>query len=68
MMKPLIVRDEPIDNLQISEDMDGDKSLVVLLYTPTMRNTNEHFHVELDRSQAEALHQWLREYLERSSS
>ena len=69
MMKPAIIRDEPTNNLQISEDTDfDDKSIAVLLSTPTMQNTAEHFHIELDRPRVEALHQWLREYLERSSS
>jgi hypothetical protein len=68
-MKPLIIRDTKTNNLQISEDTGfDDKPIAVLLYTPTMTDTSEHFHIELQRAHAEALIQWLRAYLERSSS
>ena len=67
-MKAATIRDTQANNLQISEDTEFDgKSIAVLLYRPVMDH-HQHHHIELDRSQAEALHQWLHEYLERSSS
>jgi hypothetical protein len=53
------------DNLSISLDRDTDKSkpYPVFLYTPDMRNTSTHYHVELSKAQAKKLHKWLTQYL-----
>lgn len=59
------------DNLQISWDADvvdvenvkKHRRYPVLLYTPDMNNTNEHFHVMLTRNQATKLRDWLDDFL-----
>lgn len=56
------------DNLSISWDYETDpddtkQRRPILLYTPNMENTSEHFHIELTRKQARALSEWLIDYL-----
>ena len=58
------------DNLSISWDVDGedidDKSIriPVLLFTPDMDNTGDHYHIPLDYEQAVKLKKWLNEYVD----
>jgi hypothetical protein len=35
----------------------------VLLFTPDMQNTNEHYHITLTKNEAKKLKTWLSEYL-----
>ena len=57
-----------IDNLSISWDYhdnpdDKKQRRPILLYTPNMANTSQHFHIELTRKQARLFNEWLNEYL-----
>lgn len=62
----LHVRPGRIDNLDVSEDVDLDgRPIAVLLYTPDMRDTDEHHHVDLDDAQVRALRDWLGAYIAR---
>ena len=56
--------DQKINNLSINWDRDehGNK-MAVLLFTPDMDNTAEHYHIELSRGEAEALRSWLNDLL-----
>lgn len=56
------------DNLSISLDYhtDPDETYPVLLFVPDTNDPN-HYHIELDREQAERLRNWLDIYLNRSS-
>ena len=64
------IRSQKIDNLSINWDADNYVSLSpkklrypVLLYTPDMNDTNEHYHIRLSRVQAKKLKDWLEAYL-----
>lgn len=52
------IKDSKYNNLIISID---EKS-PVLLYTPNMDNTAEHFHIELNDKEANKLYMWLMQY------
>jgi hypothetical protein len=61
---PKSIRDERTHNLIISEDTDIDETpIAVFLYTPTMSDTNNHFHIPLNQLQVESLHDWLGKYI-----
>jgi len=67
MKKP--VRDIQIikgdfNNLSISEDSDYEGSLAVFLFTPSMKNLNIHYHIDLNKRQAKKLRDWLNKFLE----
>lgn len=53
-----------INALSISRDYDvnPDHHYPVLLFTPGL-NTNEHFHIELNRGEAKKLRDWLNLWL-----
>ncbi|MCX6128418.1 MAG: hypothetical protein NTX25_05055 [Proteobacteria bacterium] len=57
------------DNLSISVDQDIDQNGLqsekypVFLYTPSMADTGEHYHIVLRREEAKALKEWLEAYL-----
>jgi hypothetical protein len=59
------IRKSSTDKLDISWDYDTDpeKRYPVLLFTPSMENTDEHFHITLNRREAETLKTWLGEFL-----
>lgn len=54
------------DNLSISLDYDRDESkkYPVLLYTPNMDRTEDHFHIALTKKEAKLLRDWLDSYLD----
>ena len=56
------------DNLSVSFDsgtrrIKEDEVGVVFLYTPDMSNTEEHYHIELNRQEATLLKEWLESFL-----
>lgn len=56
------------DNLSLSADSYHSFEKVrnrypVILYTPDMENTNEHFHIKLNTKEARELRNWLNEFL-----
>ena len=62
------IRKGKIDNLSIGWDCDGEmedpkQRYPVFLFTPDMGNTNEHYHIQLDKKQAKLLAKWLQDYL-----
>jgi len=59
------IRPDDRDNLDISFDYDDNPSETypVFLFTPDMKNPNDHYHITLSLSQAQRLHQWLTDYL-----
>lgn len=60
-----IIRSAPLHNLEISLDYDTDplKTYPVLLFIPHTRNTDEHYHIDLNKTQATALRDYLSEWL-----
>lgn len=66
-MKAKTIRDSQINNLIISEDTDENANpIAVLLYTPNMSDTQNHFHIELDMNKAAEMHAWLGDFLKRT--
>lgn len=59
-MNPLTIIDKEIHNLVISEDTGA-----VLLFTPDMKKTAHHYHIELDVDRVRKLHKWLAGFLKR---
>ena len=55
------------DNLSINMDENPESETddigAILLFTPDMENTIEHWHVPLDVKQATVLRDWLNEFL-----
>lgn len=64
------VRRGKLNALSISRDFNfnPEKTYPVLLFTPHMDNTDEHFHIELNRAQALKLRDWLTQWLNDSRS
>ena len=59
---------DKIDNLSISIDFDDNwdeiaQRFPVILFTPDMNNTAEHWHIRLSDNQAIHLNKWLDEFL-----
>lgn len=54
------------NNLCISVDQDDKDTgkYPVLLYTPSMDDTNDHYHIPLTRKEAVELILWLQSYLQ----
>jgi hypothetical protein len=59
------IRSSDIDNLSIGLEYDTnpDKPYPMFLYTPSISELNNHFHIALSRKQAKILRDWLSEYL-----
>lgn len=57
-----MIRDTEHDNLKISIDV-MDKPVAVFLYTPSMRETKCHYHIEMDKKQAIELRTWLNSFI-----
>lgn len=55
----------PYDDLCIVMDYNDDPKdpHPVMLFTPDMNDTDEHYHIELTREQATVLRNWLDKYL-----
>jgi hypothetical protein len=68
-MTSMVIVEGRIDNLLIGEDTSryDDSQVAVLLFTPDMSDTSEHFHIELSRERVQALASWLQEWLEEKS-
>ena len=56
------------DNLEISYEPAqpefNEPVQAVFLYTPDMKDTDEHYHISLQPYQAKILHRWLTQFLE----
>ena len=63
------IRDTKVNNVSMSIDegttLDGpdDEIVAVMLYTPWMGDTNEHYHISFNREQAISLKEWLDDFL-----
>lgn len=62
------IKDTVCNALSISRDTDLDGKgmeipVAVLLFTPTMRNTDDHHHIALDIEEAKRLKLWLHKFL-----
>lgn len=57
------IKNGKIDNFSLSID-ENNSIKPVILYTPDMNNTNEHFHIELSKTEATKLRDWLNSFLE----
>lgn len=64
-----VILDTQINNLQVSrdDDMDFDTGeefpIAVLLYTPSMKRTDTHYHIPLTVEEARALAKWLKKFV-----
>ncbi len=64
MMNTLTIKSRPIDHFMISEDTGRlDEPVAVVLYTPDMSNTGEHYHIDLSIKQSRDLRDWLTSFL-----
>jgi hypothetical protein len=57
-----LIRKERSDNVSMSKDTTGENNeipIAVMLFTPNMKDTVTHYHVEFDLAQAKALMAWL---------
>lgn len=54
-----------IDNLSINWDYNRTpkSKFPVFLFTPDMEDTDTHYHIKLDRTQAKKLNKWLNDFL-----
>ena len=59
------IKKQKFHNLSISLDYDYDPDDLhpVLLFTPDMSNTIEHWHISLDKKETKELYEWLGKYL-----
>jgi hypothetical protein len=59
------IKPKKMHNLQINWDWDYTplKQYPVLLFTPDMDNTDYHYHIELNRTEAKKLKKWLDDFL-----
>lgn len=59
------IRDKPLDNIgmSIDESVENDEICAMMLFTPDMGDTDEHFHISFDREQATALRNWFNKFL-----
>lgn len=62
------IKNTVVDALSISRDTDLDGNgmnvpVAVLLFTPTMLNTDDHHHITLDVAEAKRLKLWLHKFL-----
>ena len=54
------IKETVLDNLSISVDTGYDENpIAVLLYTPDMNKSENHFHIQLDLKEAKTLSSWL---------
>jgi hypothetical protein len=51
------------DNLIISTDDLGEGPVAVFLYTPSLSELSNHYHIVMDPEQEEKLHAWLTKWL-----
>lgn len=56
------IKNSTIDNLSIGLD-ENNSIKPVILYTPDLKDTNEHFHIELSKIEATKLRDWLNSFL-----
>jgi hypothetical protein len=62
------IRNDSRDNLSISFDsgiprIPENEVGAVFLYTPDMDNTDEHFHIPLNKDQVKVLRDWCEDFL-----
>jgi hypothetical protein len=64
---PLELKAGKRDNLQINLDFDFNPldPYPVFLFTPNMEDTNQHYHISLNKNEAKALQSWLTKYIQR---
>jgi len=60
----MVIKGEGYNNLQIDIDDMGEGKIPVLLFTPSMKDKMNHYHIELSREEAEELKEYLDKYLE----
>lgn len=68
--------DKDMNNLIVSRDTDTDFEsdsdeefpVAVLMYTPTMKNTDVHYHIPLNVAQAKELAKWLKKFVKEHSN
>jgi hypothetical protein len=54
-----------MNNLSISVDyIGGEGKVPVMLFTPNMNNTNNHYHIPMTREEAVEMLHWLQAYLQ----
>ena len=59
----LIIKLDDINNLRISTDKDeNNNECAVLLYTPNMKRTQTHYHIELKDHEIVKLRAWIMTY------
>ena len=61
------IKDSTHNNVSIScdylnEEGEPVEKVPVLLFTPNMEDTSEHFHIVLDKKEAKKLNTWLTDY------
>lgn len=67
------IRTQEVNNIGISRDLDTDFDsevefpVAVLLYTPSMKNTDIHYHIPLNVSEARVLAKWLKKFVKEHS-
>lgn len=57
------IKDTKHNNLTISIDNMGDGKIPVLLFTPSMNDTQNHYHIELTLKEAKILRDWVNKYV-----
>lgn len=63
------IKDKEVNALSISRDTDMDFNdgsefpIAVLLYTPSMRNTDVHYHIDLNVAEAKELMKWIKKFV-----
>lgn len=50
-------------NISISYEMEDEHRVPMLLFTPDMKNTGLHYHIEFSKEEAAELRNWLDEFL-----
>jgi hypothetical protein len=63
------IKTEDVNNLSISRDTDMDFNsgdeypIACLLYTPSMKNTDIHYHIPLNVEECQELVKWLKKFI-----
>lgn len=59
------IKSDPFHNLSISwEPVDKESKIPVLLFSPSMNDSANHYHIEMTKEEAKILKEWLTLYLE----
>lgn len=52
-------------NLSISYEVEDEHKVPMFLFTPNMKDTSLHYHIELSNQEATELRDWLNDYLKK---